>query len=305
MEKIDLVNEIRRLKEEKNAIILAHNYQLPEVQDVADIVGDSLKLSQEAEKIDAEIIVLAGVKFMAETAKILSPKKKVLLPAKDAGCPMADMIDLDKLREFKSKHVGYPVVCYVNSSIEVKSESDVCCTSSNALKIVDALDSENVLFIPDRNLGDYISKQIPNKNIISYNGFCVTHNRITLEEVDNMLNLHKDALLLAHPECDPKVVEKAHFVGSTAAIIDFANKSENKKFIIATEIGVMHKLERDNMNTGKEFYLLSPSLVCSNMKKTKLEDIYKVLNEECNEISIDEDIRLKAKKTLDKMLELS
>ncbi len=305
MENKELVKEIEKLKKEKNAIILAHNYQVPEIQDIADIVGDSLKLSQEAAKTKADIIVLAGVSFMAESCKILSPIKKVLLPVKDAGCPMADMIDVERLKEFKKKHKDCSVVCYVNSSAEVKGESDICCTSSNAFKIVNSLDTKKVLFIPDKNLGTYIKNNVKDKEVIPYKGFCVTHNRINMEEVDNMLEKHKDALLLAHPECDNKVLEKAHFIGSTSAIINYAKESNNKKFIIATEIGVMHKLKNDNKHTNKEFYLLSDSLVCSNMKKTKLNDIYNCLKNEEFEIILEENIRLKAKKSLDKMLELS
>lgn len=305
MLKQDLVKEISKLKKQKDAIILAHNYQIPDIQDIADIVGDSLKLSQEASRIKCETIVLSGVHFMAESAKILSPEKKVLLPSKEAGCPMAEMINVEKLREFKMKHEGCPVICYVNSSAEVKAESDICCTSSNALKIVRGLKEKKILFIPDRNLGDYISKQIPEKEIISYNGFCITHNRIRIEEIEEALNKYKGGKLLVHPECDPSVVEKADFVGSTTEIINYTKNSSEKVFIIGTEIGVMHKIENDNKGTGKEFYLLSPSLVCSNMKQNKLLDIYASLRYENHEIILDEDIRLKAKKSLDKMLELS
>lgn len=305
MTKQEMIQEIKRLKQEKNAVILAHNYQIPEIQDIADIVGDSLKLSQEATKIDADIIVLSGVHFMAESAKILSPEKKVLLPNMDAGCPMADMIDTESLREFKASHPGIPVIAYVNTSAEVKAESDICCTSSNALKIIKNLDTDKILFIPDRNLGDYISKQVPEKEVICYDGFCITHNRIKLEEIDKVREECPEGLILAHPECAPEVVERADFVGSTSQIINFAKESDNKIFIIATEMGIMHKLENDNKDTDKKFYMLSPSLVCSNMKKNRLEDIYNVLKDETNEITLDEELRLKAKKSLDTMLELS
>ncbi|KNF07016.1 quinolinate synthase A [Gottschalkia purinilytica] len=303
MEHTSIKNEIEKLKKEKNAIILAHNYQIPEIQEIADIVGDSLKLSQEAAKIDADIIVLSGVRFMAESAKILSPSKKVLLPAYDAGCPMADMIDVEKLREFKDNHPGIPVICYVNSSAEVKAECDVCCTSSNALKIVKNLDEDKVLFVPDRNLGDYIQKQVKDKEIISFNGFCVTHNRIKISEVESIRKKYQDAVILVHPECSPEIVEMADFVGSTSQIINYAKESSEKTFIIGTEMGVMHKLEKDNKD--KTFYLLSQSLVCPNMKKTRLEDIYYALKEEQYEINIDEEIRIKAEKSLNRMLELS
>ena len=300
-----MIKEINRLKVEKNAIILAHNYQIPEIQDLADVVGDSLKLSQVASESDADIIVLCGVHFMAESAKILSPEKKVLIPNPDAGCPMADMIDVDKLKEFKSRYPGAPVICYVNSSAEVKAESDICVTSSNALKIVSSLDDKIVLFVPDRNLGDYINNLLPDKEVVSFDGYCITHNRIRIDEIESVRVSHPDALILAHPECDPEVVKRADFVGSTSAIIKFAKESDDKTFIIATEMGVMHKLEADNENSGKDFFMLSPSLICSNMKKNRLEDVYYALKDEKYEIDVEENVRLKAKKTLDKMLELS
>lgn len=300
-----MIKEINRLKVEKNAIILAHNYQIPEIQDLADVVGDSLKLSQVASESDADIIVLCGVHFMAESAKILSPEKKVLIPNPDAGCPMADMIDVDKLKEFKSRYPGAPVICYVNSSAEVKAESDICVTSSNALKIVNSLNDKTVLFVPDRNLGDYINNLLPDKEVISFDGYCITHNRIRIDEIENVRASHPDALILAHPECDPEVVKRADFVGSTSAIIKFAKESDDKIFIIATEMGIMHKLEADNENSGKDFFMLSPSLICSNMKKNRLEDVYYALKDEKYEIDVEESVRLKAKETLDKMLKLS
>lgn len=305
MNKEEMIKEINRLKNEKNAIILAHNYQIPEIQDIADIVGDSLKLSQIAAESDADIIVLCGVHFMAESAKILAPNKKVLLPNREAGCPMADMIDIDKLREFKEKYPNAPVVCYVNTSAEVKAESDICVTSSNAVKIVKSIESDTILFIPDRNLGDYINKQIPEKNIISFDGYCITHNRIEIDEIEETRQLHPEALILAHPECDPEVVLRADFVGSTSAIINFAKNSDKKTFIIATEVGIMHSLQNDSKGTDKKFFMLSPSLICSNMKKNRLEDIYKALRDDKYEIEVEEKIRLRAKETLDKMLELS
>ncbi|MEG2974004.1 MAG: quinolinate synthase NadA [Clostridium sp.] len=302
---VNLKDEILRLKKEKNALILAHNYQIPEIQDVADVVGDSLKLSQVARETDCEIIIICGVHFMAESAKILAPNKKVFIPRIDAGCPMAEMIDVDKLREFKKDNNNAPVVCYVNSSAKVKAESDICCTSSNALSIAKSFSEDTILFAPDKHLSSYISSMLPEKNIIAYNGFCVTHNRIRMSEIEDMKEKYPDALLLVHPECDKSVVSKADFVGSTSAIIDFANKSSSKRFIIGTEIGVMHKLTNDNAGSGKEFYMLSDSLVCSNMKKNTLADLYKCLNEECNEIHVDEEVRIKAKRALDRMLEIS
>ncbi len=303
MNKLDMIKKINKIKNEKNAIILAHNYQIPEIQDIADVVGDSLKLSQIASESNAEIIVLCGVKFMAESAKILSPEKKVLLPNLDAGCPMADMIDVDKLRKFKRDNQDAPVVCYVNSSAEVKAESDICVTSSNALKIVNSLKQDKILFIPDKNLGGYINEQLPDKEIISFDGYCITHNEAKVSEIKSMRSLHPEALILAHPECDKEIVKRADFVGSTSAIIEFAKESDEKSFIIATEVGIMHKLKNDNID--KEFFMLSPTFICEDMKKIGLEDLYYSLKEEKYEINVEENIRLKARKTLDEMLELS
>ena len=303
MEINSIVSEIKRLKREKNAVILAHNYQIPEIQDVADIVGDSLKLSQEAAKTDADIIVFCGVHFMAESAKILSPTKKVLLPAIDAGCPMADMITAEKLRDYKNENPGTTVVCYVNSSAEVKAECDVCCTSSNALKIVESLESDKILFAPDRNLGNYINQKLPNKKMELWNGFCITHERVKSEEVQMVRNKKPGVQVVVHPECNPTVVELADFVGSTSQILEHIRNSEDKEFIVGTEMGILHTLRKENLY--KKFTLLSPSLICYNMKKTSLEDVLHVLKTEENEICVDEAIREKAYHSLNKMLELS
>ncbi|MBM7614674.1 quinolinate synthase NadA [Alkaliphilus hydrothermalis] len=303
MENLKMIEEIQRLKKKKNAVILAHNYQIPEIQEVADLVGDSLKLSQVAAETDADIIILSGVRFMAESAKILSPNKKVLLPAYDAGCPMADMIDVDKLRAFKEEHPGAPVVCYVNSSAEVKAESDICCTSSNAIKIIKSIPSKKILFVPDMNLGSYIAKQVPEKEIVLFKGFCITHHRVKPTEVDQVREAYPKAKVLIHPEAAPEVVEKADFVGSTSQIINYAKESNCDTFIIGTEMGVMHKLQKDNPT--KKFYLLSPGLVCNNMKKNRLVDVYEALLEEKHEITVDENIREKALGSLEKMLRIS
>ncbi|PAB56917.1 quinolinate synthase NadA [Anaeromicrobium sediminis] len=303
MNEKEMVSEIQRLKEEKNAVILAHNYQIPEIQDIADIVGDSLKLSQEAAKTHADVIVFAGVHFMAESAKILSPEKKVLLPAVDAGCPMADMVDAEELKLFKRENPHIPIVCYVNSSAEVKAESDVCCTSSNAIKIVKGIKEDKILFVPDQNLGSYIAKHVPEKEIILWEGFCITHHRVKGIEVDRVREHRPDALILVHPECKPEVVEKADFVGSTSQIIDYASKSHKKEFIIGTEMGVIHKLCKDNPD--KKFYLLSQGLTCVNMKKTTLDHIYRALAFEQHEITVEEEVRQKALGSLERMLELS
>jgi len=303
MEKKELVNEIQKLKKEKNAVIVAHNYQVDDVQEIADIVGDSFALSKYCASSNADVIVFCGVHFMAESAKILSPEKTVLLPEKDAGCPMADMVTADALRQEKEKYEDAAVVCYINSSAEVKAECDVCCTSSNALKVVGALKEKNILFVPDQNLGNYIAKKIPEKNFILWQGFCPTHHKTKKEEVKKVKELHPDALILVHPECRPEVVEMADFVGSTKQIIDYANSSPNKKFIIGTEMGVMYKLKKDNPD--KVFYILSPGLVCPNMKKTSLESVYNSLNEMKYEIHVDEQISARARKSLDRMLELA
>jgi len=303
MEINSIVSEIKRLKKEKNAVILAHNYQIPEIQDIADIVGDSLRLSQEAAKTDADIIVFCGVHFMAESAKILSPDKKVLLPAIDAGCPMADMITGESLREYKEKNPNATVVCYVNSSAEVKAECDVCCTSSNALKIVESLDSDQILFAPDKNLGSYINDQLKDKQMELWNGFCITHERVKEEEIKLVKNKKAGVQVVVHPECNPLVVKHADFVGSTSQILEHIRNSDDKEFIIGTEMGILHTLRKENLY--KKFTLLSPALICYNMKKTSLEDVYHVLKTEENEILVEESVRQKAFTSLNRMLELS
>lgn len=298
-----IVNEIKKLKKEKNAVILAHNYQIPEIQDIADIVGDSLKLSEEAAKTDADVIVFCGVHFMAESAKILSPEKKVLLPAIDAGCPMADMVTGEKLREYKKENPDSTIVCYVNTSAEVKAECDVCVTSSNALKIVESIESDKILFAPDRNLGNYINSKLSDKQMDLWNGFCITHERVREDEVRLVKSKKPGVKIAIHPESNPTVVSQADFVGSTAQIIDFVKKSDDKEFIIGTEMGILHTLRTQNFN--KKFTLLSPSLICYNMKKTSLEDVLHVLKTEENEIIVDEKVRVQAAKALNRMLELS
>jgi len=302
MEKRELVENILKLKKERNAVIVAHNYQVDDVQEIADVVGDSFALSKYCASNDHEVIVFCGVHFMAESAKILSPQKTVLLPEIDAGCPMADMVTAEALREKKKQHPGAVVVCYINSSAEVKAESDICCTSSNAVKVVKSIKEKDILFVPDKNLGNYVAQQVPEKNIILWQGFCITHHKIKLDEVKKMKELHPDAKLLVHPECQPEIVKIADFVGSTKQIIDYAAKSQDKKFIIGTEMGVMYKLKKDNPD--KTFYIMSQGLVCPNMKKTSLKSVYEALLNMKYDIKIDEDIRLKAKKSLDRMLEV-
>ena len=298
----NLTEEIQRLKKERNAIILAHNYQVPEVQDVADVVGDSYSLSQHAAETDSDVIVFCGVHFMAESAKILSPNKTVLLPVRDAGCPMADMVTAPKLREMKARYPDAAVVCYVNSSAEVKAESDVCCTSSNALKVVESLENKQVIFVPDENLGSYVASKVKDKEIILWKGFCITHKRVKVEEVQKIRQLHPNAKILMHPECEPEVQKLADFLGSTSAIIKYAGEIPEKDIIIGTEEGILHLLKKQNPD--KNFYLLSTGLICTNMKKTRLEDVHRALLNMQHEIHVDENIRIKALKSLERMLKL-
>jgi len=300
---INYTDEIRRLKVERNAIILAHNYQVPEVQDIADVVGDSFALSKHAAETDHEVIVFCGVHFMAESAKILSPNKIVLLPAKDAGCPMADMVTADKLRAMKAQYPKAAVVCYVNSSAEVKAECDICCTSSNAVKVIQSLKAKQIIFAPDENLGSYIAEKVPEKEIILWKGFCITHKRVRVEEVLKIKELHPEAKILMHPECGVEVQKLADFLGSTSEIIKKAKEIPEKDIIIGTEEGVMHILKKQNPD--KHFYLLSPGLICANMKKTRIEDVYLSLLNMQHEIKVDEEIRLRALKSLEEMLKIS
>ena len=300
---LEIINKINTLKKQKNAVILAHCYQPVEIDEVADYVGDSLYLSRVAAKTDAKIIVFAGVYFMAQTAKILSPDKKVLLPQIEAGCRMADMINYEQMIEFKPKNPDLPVVCYVNSTAEVKSECDMCVTSSNALHVIKSLNKEKILFVPDTYLGKWVEKQLGNVEIITYPGFCPTHLQIRPDDITNARKEHPNALVLAHPECHLSVSDMADYVGSTTGIIKYAKESQNKSFIIATEQGVIDRLKRDYPE--KEFYPVKNNVVCPNMKMTSLEDILNVLENETNEIFVAEDISQKAKKCIDAMLEVS
>ena len=297
-----LKDEILKLKKEKNAVILGHCYQNIEIDEVADYVGDSLYLSQMAAKTDADIIVFAGVYFMAQTAKIISPNKKVLLPNMQSGCLMADMIDLKQLREFKAQHSEMPVVCYVNSTAEVKSECDICCTSSNAVKIVDSLKAKEIMFVPDTYLGKWVENQLGNVKVNTFTGFCPTHLRIKPEDIDVAREKYPNALVLAHPECHKEVCLRADYVGSTTGIMKYAMESDKKQFVIATEKGVVDRLQRDCKD--KEFILIKDNIVCPNMKRNSLEDVYNVLKNETNEITVDEEMAKKALKCIDRMLEV-
>ena len=299
----ELIEKINKLKKEKNAVILAHCYQNVEIDEVADYVGDSLYLSQMAAKTNADIIIFAGVYFMAQTAKILNPSRKVLLPRLESGCRMADMITLDQLREFKSKYPKMPTVCYINSTAEVKSECDICCTSSNAVKIVDSLKADEILFLPDTYLGKWVESQLGNVKVNTYTGFCPTHVQIRPNDVTEARKKYPNALVLAHPECHQSVDAMADYVGSTTGIMKFAAQSDKKEFIIATEKGVVDRLKRDYPE--KEFYLIKDSVICPNMKWHTLTDIYNALDREEHEITVDTEIASKALKCIDRMLEVS
>lgn len=300
---MNFIEEINKLKKEKNAVVLAHCYQNVEIDEVADFVGDSLYLSQMAEKTNADIIIFAGVYFMAQTAKILNPEKRVFLPNMNSGCLMADMIDAQQLREFKAKNNDVPVVCYINSTAEVKAECDICCTSSNAINIVKSLNAEEVLFLPDTYLGKWVERKLGNVKVTTYNGFCPTHLRIRKEDMESAREKYPNAKILAHPECSVEVTTLADFVGSTKEIMQYAKESDEKQFVIATEKGVVDRLKRDYPE--KEFILIKDNIICPNMKWNTLEDIYNCLKNKNNEIFVDEEISKKAVKCIDRMLEIS
>lgn len=320
-----LQDAILKFKREKNAIILAHNYQRDEVQDIADYVGDSLELSRTAATIDCSVIVFCGVHFMAESASILSPRKTVLLPEAEAGCPMAEMISVDAprpvrtsfpgfsnppafvypaaytLRDIKQQYPGVPVVAYVNTTAAVKAESDICCTSANVVKIVESLPGDSVICIPDKNLSLWAARNT-NKKIIAWDGYCNIHERVTPEDVARAKTEHPDALVIAHPECRLDVLEMADHVTSTSGMLRFAGSSEAREFIIGTEVGLMHRLRKEN--PGKTFYPLRKDMICPNMKKTTLQSIIRAFTENRNIIKVPEAIRVPAKRALDRMLEV-
>lgn len=297
-----LVNDILKLKEKRKAIILAHNYQIGEIQDIADFVGDSLDLSQKAAKTEAEVIVFCGVNFMAETAKILSPNKTVLMPDVNAGCAMANMITLRQLKEMKKKHPEAAVVSYVNTTAEIKAESDYCCTSANAVKVVQAIPQEKeIFFIPDKYLGDYVSKQA-NRKMILWEGYCPTHRRILAEDILKKKAQYPKAEVLVHPECTPDVIAMADKVLSTSGICKYAKESNSEEFIIGTEIGILHRLRKENPD--KKFYPASILSDCPNMKLTNLEKILWSLEDMIYKVEVPHDIAQRAKRSIDKMLEI-
>lgn len=294
-----LEQSIRALLKDRNAVLLAHNYMRDEVQEIADITGDSLALSMEAARTTAAVIVFCGVHFMAESAAILSPDKTVLLPRLDAGCPMADMITAGELRKFKAERPGLPVVTYVNSSAAVKAESDICCTSANALKVVNSLSAPEIIFTPDRNLGRYVS-QFSAKKFHLWDGYCPTHERLKPEAVTALKKSHPDALFICHPECNPAVTALADHVCSTSGMYDYCLKSSAKCFIIGTEAGILYRLKKQN--PGKEFILASPALICPNMKLTSLEDILQALQTMEPVVKVAESVRVRAVTALDRMI---
>ncbi len=296
-------NQIEQLKQAKNAVILAHYYAPAEVQEIADYVGDSFYLAKIAKQSNADIIVFCGVQFMGESAKILNPDKKVLMPDLTADCPMAHMVADGIIEEMRERYDDLAVVCYINSTAELKCKSDVCVTSSNAVKIVKALPNQNIFFIPDHNLGSFVAEQVPEKNIILNDGCCPIHAKITADQVIAEREKHPDAEVLTHPECDASVVELSDYIGSTADIIAYAKKSDAKEFIICTEDGVDYKLITDN--SDKRFYYPNPHPCCADMKLNTLESVLLVLQKEDKEVIVDDDVRKGALVPLERMLELA
>lgn len=296
----NIIEKIHELKKERNAVILAHNYERGEIQDISDFTGDSLGLSRQAMEQKAEVIVFCGVHFMAESAAILSPEKTVLLPEKYAGCPMASMISADALREEKKKYPDAAVVCYVNSTADVKAESDICCTSANAVEVVNSLEENEILFVPDKNLADYVSRY-STKKIIPWEGYCPTHNQILVTDVIKAKEDHPNAEVLAHPECRRDVIDISDKVFSTTGMIEYA-KNSGDEFIIATENGILHKLRQDN--PGKSFYDASEFAVCPDMKAIDLGSLLRSLEKMQHVITVPENIRAKARIALDRMLEV-
>jgi len=297
-----LKEKIAGLKKELRAIIVAHNYQRPEIQDLADFVGDSLELSRKCTEVDAETIVFCGVRFMAETAAILNPERTVLLSENSAGCPLADMISIDELREWRRKYPKAAVVCYVNSLAEVKAESDICCTSANGVKVVESVANDDILFIPDQNLGHFVSTQTK-KNIIIYPGFCYVHHHLSPEQVKQAKRLHPDAQVLVHPECRPEVIALADAALSTSQMLRHAKATSHNSFIIGTEEGLLHGFRKTSPD--KSFYLVTNDQVCADMKKTTLQTLAQAMELKQNIVTVPEEIRVKAKRAVDRMLAIS
>lgn len=300
---MDITEEIQQLKKEKDFVILAHYYVDGKVQEIADYVGDSYYLSEVATKIPNQNILFAGVSFMGESAKILNPEKNVYMADSTADCPMAHMVDIDRIEEVRKEYEDVAVVCYVNSTAEIKTHSDVCVTSSNAVKVVKNLKNKYIFFIPDNNLGHYVAQQVPDKEFIFHDGFCHVHKSIEAGLVQNAKKIHPEALVLVHPECTEDVLALADFIGSTSQIIDFATKSNSEKFIICTEMGIFYELSQKNPN--KKFYSVGHRQFCPNMKKISLEKAVEVLRNPTNEIVLEKEIIEKAKAPLERMLKLA
>lgn len=296
-----LQEEILALKEKRNAIILAHNYQRPEVQDIADLTGDSLELARAAAAMEGEVIVFCGVDFMAETAAILAPEKTVLLPAPDACCPMAEMVTADELRFARARHPGAAVVCYVNTTAGVKAESDICCTSANAIDVVKSLEEERIIFVPDKNLGRYAAR-FTKKEILPWEGFCLVHDRYTPTDVARAKEAHPGAIVLVHPECRPEVIDLADHVASTSGIVRYVRTSPGTEFIIGTETGILHRFAKEC--PGKHCFPLSDKAVCVNMKKTTLTHVRDALVTGQPTITVPEEIASRARRAIERMLAL-
>lgn len=299
-EKEALKEEILKLKKEHNAVLLAHNYQIPEVQDIADFLGDSLELSIKSKAVSQKSIIFAGVRFMAETAKILSPDKKVLLPVSDAGCPLAEMIEPGQLLELKREHPDAWVVSYVNTTAEVKALSDVCCTSANAVTVVKNVPVKKVIFVPDRNLGWWVQKNVPEKEVVVWPGYCFVHEYFSLKELEESRRIHPDAEIMVHPECFKEVLMEADYVVSTSGMLIKAKESKAKKIIVGTEEGMIYRLRRENPD--KEFYSLGSAKVCTNMKRTALVDLRRALLEDQYRIELSPAIIEKAQIALERMV---
>lgn len=297
----NIIQKIQKLKRKRQAVILAHNYQRPEVQDIADFVGDSLGLSIQAASTDAKVIVFCGVHFMAETAKIFSPEKTVLLPDPDAGCPMADMITGEQLRELKARHPGAKVLCYVNTSAEVKAECDLCCTSANAVMMVTQVlkDAPEIIFVPDQYLAAYVAEQT-GRTFITWHGFCPTHAKILPEDVARAKALHPDAVFIAHPECRPAVTHLADKVASTEGMCRFVQETPAREIIVGTEVGIIHRMQKEN--PGKVFYPVTDQAVCPNMKRTTLEKVLWSLQDQVHEVNPPEEIARRAYASIERML---
>lgn len=300
---MSIKEEIIKLKKEKNAVILAHYYVEDEVQEIADYIGDSFFLSKKAKELEEQTIVYCGVSFMGESAKILNPEKKVLMPDLSADCAMAHMVDIENIKKIRREYEDVAVVCYINSTADIKTYADVCVTSANAVKIVQNLLNKNIYFIPDGNLGRFVAEQVPEKNVILNQGYCPVHHALTVEEVKAVKHKHPEAHFVVHPECVKELLDMADYIGSTSGIINYVDKSECKEFIIGTERGVLYELKK--RNPDKQFYMVNDNMICRDMKLITLEKIYKVLSEETNQLEVDAKLREKALEPLNRMLKLA